>query len=244
MNYSSIEQVIRISTKHNCKVWTMWSSAGEKLDSQLSESMEIGKSMEQLRECFTDTKGDYVTVQVSTKKLGKGGDQQTGVYRYTLRCLENIEEESQGNFTPAKMRVQQFGGEDMYSRLLNIEVKLAEQKKDEKIRDLERQLKEQKEGGKDRRGRLLEKYLEKIFLENEKKTTAATIAGVTGTKQEAAAPAETAASPEERKAAIQKLGKQLQRMQKLDKNFIDNLEKLANFAEKNPDQYQGYITML
>jgi hypothetical protein len=239
MIFVNIDHVIKTAKKHQCKAWVMWDSGGEKIDQQGSESCTLDISLEQLKESYEGVKGDYVRVQVSPKRMGKGGDQQSTVFKFHVECLEDKENTA----AETKQRPGQFqqrqgnGSNELWQQLTDVRVMLAEQKAQAKIDALERELREEKAGGKNGKNKLLERYLTKILLDGEKKAPAAAIAGT----QTPAAPAATA---DEKKAAAAQLVKTLQRFQKIDANYLQSLQKLAAFAESQPEQFKQYLQML
>lgn len=226
-----IDYVIEIAQTHGCKCWRMWDDSGELLDRRESETAHLAQVLQDLKNSFERVAGNYVSIRLSPKKLTKGGDQITNVYNYKVKCL------SAGDFeaaeAPAEIKIKQGAGEaGIYSLLSDLKVQLAEQKKDVEIRELQRQLQEQKKGG--GKNQLLEKYLTKILLQSDvKEISAAPVAGHTEPiKKEAPA------------ATQQELVQQLQRLKKLDNDFVNTLKRLADYAEKTPGAIEQLKTFL
>lgn len=229
-----IDYVLEIAQTHGCKCWRMWDDGGELLDRRESETASITQVLADLRASFERVSGSFVSIRLSPKKLTKGGDQITNVYNYKVKCL------SAGDFetaeAPAEIKLAKgAGSSEIYSLLSELKVQLAEQKKDVEIRELQRQLQEQKKGG--GKNRLLEQYLTKILLSSDVKeiSAAAPVAGHTEAPAKAAAPVA---------GTQQELVQQLQRLKKLDNDFVNTLKRLADYAEKNPGALDQLKTIL
>ena len=242
--FVSIDFVIASAEKHNCSIWRIYDSAGDQLDKQEKDSTGIKESLQQLREIYSSIEGDHVLIVISAKVLKRGGDQITNVYRYKVRCLN--QDIASPAMVPAKqqqLQPVQYGG-DITAQLIALNVLIAENKKDLQIRDLQQQLKDAQD--KPGKKQLLEKYLEKIFLESEKK--AAPVAGIkqkaVPVQQQQKQQPVIAGTAEDKKKTVQALSAALKELGEVDADLIASVQKLAKFAKENPDQYKSYLQML
>jgi len=249
-NYVKIDFVINAAIKGGCRLWRMWDDSGELLYKQDSETMAIEESMRTMREVFEGVAGEFVLIQVTPRVLKKGGDQITNVFKYRVACVDSSPINSERNLKqPANDFYQgktQNYGNDITAQLIALNVMIAEQKKDAQINALERKLDELKSNKGNNKSQLLEKYLMKIFLEPETKKATLPIAGTT--TQAPAEPTPQAqpvnGNQDEKRKAAQRLAIALQKLKNVDSNFVSSLEKLATFAEKNPEQFNQYLEML
>ena len=238
--FVSIDFVIASAEKHNCSIWRMYDSAGDQLDKQEKDSTGIKESLQQLREIYSGIEGDHVLIVISNKVLKRGGDQITNVYRYKVRCIN--QDIASPAMVPAKQQQLQpvpFGG-DITAQLIALNVALAENKKDMQIRDLQQQLKDQEE--KPGKSKILERYLEKIFLEEEKKS--APVSGIRKKEPVIKKQPVIAGTAEDKKKSVQALSAALKDLGEVDKDLITSVQKLAKFAKANPDRYKDYLGML
>lgn len=227
-----IDYVLEIAQTHGCKCWRMWDDGGELLDRRESETAALAQVLQDLKSSFERVSGNYVSIRLSPKKLTKGGDQITNVYNYKVKCLSGTDFETAE--TPAEVKIKgAAGNNEIYSLLSDLKVQLAEQKKDVEIRELQRQLQEQKKGG--GKNRILEQYLTKILLSSDVKAISA--APVAGHTEPVAAAAPAAGTQQE-------LVQQLQRLKKVDSDFVNTLKRLADYAEKTPGAIDQLKTFL
>lgn len=226
-------------------MWRMFDSEGDIIDKCEKPATGIEAATAELRKSFAEVEGDFVQIVISPRKLGKGGDQTTGVYRFRVKCAKQVEATASQATVITKAAAGAVTATDgLTDTLIKLNVMIKEQEKNAEIRELQRQLEESKSSSKNGKHKLLERYLEKLFLQEEQKP----IAAINGTqiKKQPVKEAAPAAAPtaDEKKAAIQKISLQLQRLQKVSENLPGDLERLADFAEKNPALFQQYVKQL
>ena len=242
MNYVDFEFIKKVAIKHQLKCWKIYDSAGELIDKNESDSVKVEESTEALRDVFAVVVGDFVTIVLSPRKLTKGGDQITNVFKYRVKCEKQIESITAAPVIPGKTGAANFS-DSITSQLIQLNVALAETRAAQKISELERQLNEVKNEKKNGKGRVLEKYLEALLMQTSKQAPAAIaevkqvsevqpVAGTSETNTRPAAP------------GVKHLSESLARLKNVDSDFVISLRKLADFAEANPELYKQYLSNL
>jgi len=166
--------------------------------------------------------------EISDKEKGNGGGIKGKTYDFRVRVGAAVSRNAgtDANFMSGEVKalMQENYNLRMQMQLMELQAKHKEELKklDEKI-----------EGLKDNDP--LEKYAPMIqalagrFLGSG----AAPVTGIAGHEEEV-----EAGDKKER------LKKSIQRLLKADKDFVDNIELLANFAEKSPEKYKSFVPML
>lgn len=243
-NYVQIAYVLQVAERNSCMCWKLSAEDGEVIDQQQDESVSITESLQALQAAHNSVAGEYVTVLISTRKLvgrAPGGDMKTGIFKYNVYCVtpapNSIKTASQfgGGFNA--MHNQQFG---MFNELMQLNVAMAEMRKQQEIEALQRELKEAKKGKKGK-NKYLKVLLKSMFPEIAKTEGQPAIAG---TKE---APADTQqATPgkteEQRKNEMHKLAGAIKELNS-DGNATELLDKLARMKKEKPEQYETYLKM-
>lgn len=221
-------------------IWRMWDATGDLIDQQINSGKIVDDSINLLRESFAAVCGEFVSIQVSKEHLKKGGDQISNVFKYRVLCKSPAVSPVT---TATDIKTISGLSNDYLPQLIQLNVALAETRKDMRIMQLETEIdklkKEQKEkGGK---SSVLEKYILRLLDESQTPNKPApAINGpivkeqtqpVTGTEQD-------------KKEAAKRLVDALNRLKLVDSGLVDSVEKLAKFAEQNPEQYKQYLSML
>jgi len=246
MNFVSFDFIKKVAVKHSLKVWKITDSTGEPIDKQESESIEPAESMEQLYEVFAGVVGEYVSVQLSPRKLKLGGDQISNVFKYKLKCLQQNE---QPDYTaPGRKAGAALSGlsDNITSQLIALNVALAETKAAQKINELERQLAEAKAEKKNGKGKMLERYLEQMLLSASapKVRTAPAPIAQNNTENIASNFEQNSPAAPAGQNSVKNLAASLGKLKAVDSDFINSIESLAKFAEREPEQYKQYLVML
>jgi hypothetical protein len=247
MNFVTFDFIKKVAAKHNLKVWKIVDSSGEPIDKQESESIEPAESMEQLYEVYAGVVGEYVGVQLSPRKLKLGGDQISNVFKYKLKCLKQNDEP---DYTAAPGRKAGAGlaglSDNITSQLIALNVALAETKAAQKINELERQLAEAKAEKKNGKGKMLERYLEQMLLSASapKVRTAPAPVADNHTENIASNFDQNSPAAPAGQNGVKNLAASLQKLKSVDSDFINSIESLAKFAEREPEQYRNYLVML
>lgn len=243
MNYVDFDFIKKVASKHQLKCWKIYDSAGELIDKNESDTVKLEESTEALRDVFSVVVGDFVTIVLSPRKLTKGGDQITNVFKYRVKCEKQIESIA-APVIPGKTGAANFS-DSITAQLIQLNVALAKTQAQQEINDLQRQLNEIKNEKKNGKGRVLEKYLEALLMQAAKPAPAA-IAEVKETDSIKPIAGTNEAGPENRPTApaVKQLTQTLARLKNVDSNFVISLGKLADFAEANPELYKQYLSNL
>jgi len=198
---------------------------------QDDEEITPAEAYNELNDYLKNLEPGIITIQLSEKSFkekGTGGAIKGGNYIMKVRIPNN------------NLQTPQIGGlnEDYKSLLkqnfeLQNKIMLLEHQKisDEKHRQLEEKIEGLKATDP------LEKYAPLIqallpqFMGTAAAAAPMVAPGIAGTEEE---------TPNQK----QKITKSINRLLKIDKDFVDNLEMLADFAEAKPDQYKKFIPML
>ena len=230
-NLVNIDYVISVANQQGCAIWKITDMQGETLDKRNSATADLQKSLADLRDAWQQIQGDYINIKIAAKAMARGGDQQSTTFYYKVKCFAAAESSTAAaDILPAVTGKMDPG---IYSLLSDLKVQIAEQKKDVEIRELKRKLEDKGKG--DGKSRILEQYLTKLLLQEEKAPAAiaAPIAGHTVT------PA-AAADPNGKARLIAALNK----IKGIDPAYLETLEKLAAFGEKDPAAFDMYKKML
>lgn len=166
--------------------------------------------------------------ELSDKEKGNGGALKTKMYSFRVRVGTAVSRiaGTDANFMSGEVKGLM---QENYNLRMQMQLMEQQQKHKEELRKLDEKI----EGLKDNDP--LEKYAPMIqalagkFLGGG----AAPVAGIHGHEEEA--------QPSDKKT---RLTKAVNRLIKADKNFVDNIELLADFAEKSPEKYNSFVPML
>lgn len=221
-------------------IWRMWDATGDLIDQQINSGKSVDDSINLLRESFAAVCGEFVSIQVSKEHLKKGGDQISNVFKYRVLCKSPAVSPVT---TATDIKTISGLSNDYLPQLIQLNVALAETRKDMRIMQLETEIdklkKEQKEkGGK---SSVLEKYILRLLDESQPANKPAPAINGPIVK-EASQP--VTGTEQDKKEAAKRLVDALNRLKLVDSGLVDSVEKLAKFAEQNPEQYKQYLSML
>jgi hypothetical protein len=191
----------------------------------LDENVTVEKAVEQLRECLESLNGSFVTIKVSavTKKAkAQARDYSLRIYNVKLS-------------TPA----QQVGGigavNDDYKSLMAEITALKEQLIETKFKNEIAGLREEMERIKTEKSDPISDIAQAMLIQYMQPQQKG-IVGIAGTSESVSAT--EIQSDRDRFTAVVK------RLRNIDPDFVTTLEKLAAFAETNPDKYKLYLNMI
>lgn len=219
----STDYAVRLMREHELKYWKLRDADGKSvIGEQKSEDVDLDASIRRLEDTLNELTGRYVLLELrsrSAKERGSGGDLKSGIFdlRVKLEGVSGI-----GNTSASG---QNFNT-SLFDRISALEKQLIEERYQNKMERLQDQINELKDGNP-----MLTQVigtLGNMFSNQGKTVEAAPVAPVLGS---------TDKKPNRLKAAIIRLAK-------IDNDPVGTLEALAAFAEKNPDQYNGYLSML
>lgn len=239
MSLVSLDYIKKVAEKHGCTFWSIRDQDGNPIDVyEPTESETVANSMALMEESYNGIQGETVLIRISPRKLGRGQDNQSKVFEYTVRCKAYAA--AQVNELPGK------GDAGLYAIVTQLRVELEAQKHQRTIDDLKREIDQLKKEGKSSKSSRLDKLLDVVLLEvakaNKNTTPVASVTPVAHTEEISGtskpAPVTVPANDKER------LTKALKSLQSIDADFIASLEKLERFAANNPEQYKQYLSML
>lgn len=239
MNYTSLDYVTEVMREHKAMCWRLWDASGDSIDKREDVTLDVEKSITALEKCYNSVEGEYVTIRISSRVLQSGGDQKTNVFQYRLKCKSSGSSDSLP-LSPGR------GGMDagIFEMISALRVQVAEQRKDQEISELKRQIQEFKKGK--QKNPILDKLITAMLLENSS-SPAAQISGDQETTEKAPIAQNfnnldrTSKEPGD---GQKELVNALNLLKSVDSDFVHTLSKLAKFAKDNPEQFNQYKTML
>lgn len=217
------EYAIRLMREHELKYWKLRDADGKSvIGEQKSEDVSLDSSINRLEDTLNELSGRYVLLELrnrSAKERGSGGDLKSGIFDLRVK-LEGVSGIGSTAANSPAMPTQ------LFDRIASLEKQLIEERYQNKMERLQDQINELKEGN--------------PMLSQVIGTLSNVFAGQMR-PNEAAPTAPALGNPEKKPNRIQSA---ITRLAKVDRDPIGTLEALATFAERNPDQYNSYLTML
>jgi len=228
---TTISQVLQTMQQKNISFFKVADVTGKNFSYiQDDEDLSPDEAYNELNDYLKSLEPGIITIQLSEKSFkekGNGGAIKGGNYIMKVRIASN------------NLSTPQIGGlnadyKDLLKQNFELQNKimLLEHQKiaDEKHRILEEKI----EGLKNVDP--LEKYAPLIQM--------AVSQFMPGANAAAPAPVGIAGTEETQPTKKEQITKSVNRLLKVDPNFVENLEVLADFAESKPDQYKKFVPML
>jgi len=215
MAYLNKDYILQKVTDNKLIYWKVEAAGqGHPIDQQ-REEISITESADKLAALLETLTGGIITITASPIALsGRGGD-RSQMQQFKVKLDEGTKPINGG--APS----QDMG---LLDRIKALEVNLVEQKYQRLLEDKEREIRELREGS--TTDKLINGLLPIMAAKFGGVPSA--VPGIAGTEE----------TPGQRiKAALMKL-------QVVDKDLPGTMEALAKFAEKSPEQYTQYLTML
>lgn len=234
-SFVTFDYTKKLMREHELRYWTIKDSDGRSiLGEQKDSEISIQDSIDQLEDAMGEIQGKYINLSLRSKsraERGAGGDLKSGIF--DLKVQLNQSGGINGVATATDRRL-----EDLMQTINDLKLQMIEDKHEREKQELKNKIKELEEGNP-----MLDQVINGL--------------GRLFTNQNQPAP-EVQAPVQEKEVPVRKLAgvqpdkngdgprikSALIRLGKIDSNLIDTLESLASFAEKNPDQFLGYIGML
>lgn len=222
------EFVVKQMEQYDCSYFTIKDSDRTSIiDEQQDSDVSTKQAIAQLQETLASINGNFVFVEISKKnrrQKANGGDVRAGHYSYRVNLNSNTKSINGGVNMADNAAYRALMEQNNALRL-----QIVEMKKDQEMDELRREIAEIKEGG---RNPMLEQLMPAVIGYLGNSGTGAVAPGIAGTETE-----QEPSSNERLKAAFAKL-------KKVDPTYIDTICMLADFAEKKPEQYKGFLPML
>lgn len=224
MAYLPIDKALQTITDNNLIYWKVTEPNNSHPLLQQREDLTINKSVEILEDFIRELEGGYVTITASpTPTTGRGGD-KSGIQSFRVKLAEsNTSGRGRG------INGHENAPAHFYDQLRTLEVRLAEQAKDREIEALKRKLEEQ----------------------NQESPTDKIISGLLPimTQKWGLAPAATQTAPppiagHDEPSKGKRIEAALVRLNKHIEDLPGTLEKLANWADKDPAQVNNLLLMI
>lgn len=216
------DYVTRTMKDKGLKHFTVKDSDGKSvIGDNHDEDTTVEKSAAMLEELLEEVSGTYVYVNLSekTKRQKGAGGNMMGDYNFKVKLHGDTTSISGHNPNSS----------NYYKQLADLQIQLAEIKKDHEIERLKMEFEEFK---KEKSNPMMDAALGHLIniMSGSHQTQQAVTAspGIHGTGDDAQSRMKSA----------------LKRLSKVDKNLAETLVSLANFAEKNPKAYHNYLPML
>jgi hypothetical protein len=216
MAYLNKDYILQKVTDNKLIYWKVEAAGqGHPIDQQ-REEISIIESANKLEGLLETLSAGVITITASPIALsGRGGD-RSQMQQFKVKLEDSIK----------PINGQPEGGQNigLLDRIKALEVSLVEQKYQRLLEDKDRELRELREGS--TTDKLINGLLPIMAAKFGGVPSA--VPGIAGTEE----------TPGQRiKAALMKL-------QTVDKDLPGTMEALAKFAEKSPEQYNQYLTML
>ncbi len=234
--FVSQEFVVKQLRAHQIKFWKMVDSDGKSvIAEQKDEERTVEQSVNMLEETLMDLRGKYVLLKARAKggsKIAAGGDNTTGIFDWKIL----LDEKAQGVGA-----VKEPGSSDVTKHLTlmdqiqNLRLEMQQKEHQHQMERLQDRIKEMESEMKESNPMMdsLIAGLTKVFAGG---SLSAPVASVPTTPVPQLAGTEPSNGARIKNAII--------RISKIDPDVPETLEALASFAEKNPEQFLGYIKML
>lgn len=222
MAYLNIDKALEVIQDDNLIYWKITEPNNSHPLAQQREDISITKSVEILEGILRELEGGYVIIQASPEPVtGRGGDKSMiRQFRVKLPTI-NTGGESRGAMNGTNAAPAYF-----HEQLRALEVRLIEQKKDQEIAELKRQLAEAQEASPHEK--IISGLLPVLISKWGGAPQAAAGPVINGTDQ----------TPGQRIQAA------LVRLNKVIENLPEALTDLATYAEQNPEQVKSILQMI
>lgn len=232
MNFVKKDYIAELMQSENLFLFTLCGVDGKSiLCEQDDESYKVGESIQKLDHCLESLEPGqvvYLTLRRHTKKDKSQGGAIKGNYQFKIRT---------GTDKAISGHTPQIDTSLVNSEILRLmqekkelELKMAELKAEQKHAELERKIEEIKNES------VLEKYAPQIIgtlqaMFTKQAGAPVAVAGLEDTETETATPK-------------QRITAAINRLIKIDKDFVNTIEVLAAYAEQQPQSYLGFLPML
>lgn len=233
-SFVTFDYTKKLMRDHELRYWTIKDSDGRStLGEQKDSEISIQDSIDLLEDAMGEIQGKYINLSLRSKsrtERGSGGDLRSGIFDLKVQLNQSGGINGTANATDRRL-------EDLMQTINDLKLQMIEDKHEREKQELKNKIKELEEGNPmldqviNGLGRLFTNQTQNNAEQpsqqpQEREVPVRKLAGVESTE-----------STDRLKTALRRLGK-------IDSNLVETLESLATFAEKNPDQFMGYIQML